>query len=73
MVSTALYLKPEDRMLYRDQWNSKELRLALEACRRALRYVGESHTDIHEDGSITAVIRRLCKDDERKRVIEKYR
>jgi len=70
MVSTALYQK--NSMLYRDQWSKQELRLALEACRGALRLVGESHTDIHNDGSITAVIRRLCKDDERKQVVEKW-
>jgi len=72
MASTALYLKPENRMLYRDQWSDKEVRLALWHCMRTLRYVGEVKTDRYEDGSITFVVRRLCTDKERSHVTENW-
>ena len=72
MASTALYLLPESRMLKRADWTKKELRLGLEACTRALKYRGDAKTDIHNDGDIAAVIRRLCTDRERKKVVEKW-
>ncbi len=70
MVSTALLLKGQ--MLYRSEWSKKEHGLALEACTRALKYVGQDQTDIHSEGEITAIIRRLCKDEERRQVTEKW-
>jgi len=53
-------------------WSIKERKIAIDAAIKALKYVGCDDTDIAKDERITLTIRRLCKEAERSRVIEKY-
>lgn len=72
MVSVALL--PRDRVgpIPRSEWTKRELKIARRAARLALEGVGDESTDILEDGQIALLVRRLCRDEERGQVLEKY-
>lgn len=53
-------------------WTKGQIQNAENRARRILRNVGEPATDKWEDGNTTIVIRRLCTEVERSRVLEHY-
>ena len=67
-----MYRRNSTTPMPRTEWTRKEIKTAKMAARQALESVGEEKTDIHENGEITYVIRRLCKDSERQLVTENY-
>ncbi|MEE9223090.1 MAG: hypothetical protein V3V40_06495 [Nitrosomonadaceae bacterium] len=69
MVSVALV---KGDPIYIKDWSVKESKIAFTAAKNALKYIGVESTDVIQDGNITLTIRRLCKDSERKHVVEKY-
>ncbi len=71
MTSVAILLPGHP--IPRDHWNHRMEKVAKKIARAALEGVGVEGTDIVESGNITHVIRRLCSDDERAQVTEKYR
>ena len=73
MVSVALLSRDlGGRPIPRSEWTKRELKIARRAARQALEGVGDESTDTPEDGQITHVIRRQCRDEERRQVLEKY-
>lgn len=71
MVSVAILKRPVGP-IPRSEWTPQELKWARRAANRTLEGVGDASTDIIEDGRTTFVIRRQCRDDERRQVLEKY-
>lgn len=69
MVSVAIIKSAPIKI---NDWSAKERKIAFTAAKNALKYMGVESTDVIQDGDITLAIRRLCKDSERKHVVEKY-
>lgn len=54
-------------------WTPRERKIARRAAKRALEGVGDATTDVLADGpEITITLRRQCRDEERRQVLEKY-
>lgn len=70
MVSVAIYRGRE--LLQREDWNQEERKLAKRMVKETLEGVGDYSTDTPEEGNVSTVIRRLCTDAERMKVLEKY-
>lgn len=71
MVSVALLVKPFGP-IPRPLWPDEQRSMAQRIARDALAGDGIESTDVPDDGEITFIIRRQCRDDERRRVTEKY-
>ena len=72
MVSVALLTRERGGPIPRDEWTRKEAKIARRAARAAIDGVGDTTTDVTEDGQTTFVIRRQCKHHERRQVLERY-
>ncbi len=76
MVSIALHLYKNGEYMGikpANQWSWKQREFCLKAARMALLNVGRPETDIiQNDGEFAMSIRRLCTDNERAMVPEKY-
>lgn len=72
MATVALLTRERNGPIPRREWTHEEARLAHQAVRAAIAGVGLPETDKTEEGDITAIIRRQCTDQERRRVLEKY-
>ena len=71
MASVALYRRGV--MLQKEQWNQEERKFARRCLAGTLEGVGVPATDVSSDeGRVSAIVRRLCTDDERRQVLEKY-
>lgn len=71
MASVALFCDRQGP-LSRENWSQRELKIAKRAARKALDGVGDSATDTLEDGRTIIAIRRQCRDEERREVLEKF-
>lgn len=72
MVSVALWDAERREKIHRELWSKREREAVKSIAREALEDVGERSSDIWEDfGSILA-LRRQCRDEERRQVLEKY-
>jgi len=58
--------------LFTAQWSPAVHDVAHRVAQRVLDGIGVPSTDVIEVGTITRVVRRLCTDAERSRVVEKY-
>jgi cobalamin-dependent methionine synthase I len=72
MVSVALFFDRQGP-LPRANWSQREQKIARRAAKRVLEGVGDPTTDVLEDGpEITIALRRQCRDEERRKVLEKF-
>lgn len=58
--------------LPRANWTQREHKIARRAAKRMLEGVGDTTTDVMEDGNTIIALRRQCRDEERRQVLEKY-
>jgi len=72
MTSVALFDAGKREKIPREMWSKRERTMAKDAARAALAGVGEPATDVWEDTGTIIVLRRQCRDEERRRVLEKY-
>ena len=72
MVSVALLTRERGGPIPREEWTRKEVKIARRAAHAAIDGVDNTTTDMTEDGQTTFVIRRQCKDPERRKVLEKF-
>ncbi len=72
MVSVALLTRDYGGPLLREDWTRNEYKMARRAACAALDGVGVKNTDTTEDETTVTIIRRLCRDGERRRVLERY-
>jgi len=54
------------------EWPPAAFGLAEKVARRVLDGVGVQSTDVITTGTWTTIVRRQCRDDERRQVVEKY-
>ena len=74
MVSVAIFrLHDRTRLpVRRESWTRGDLAAAVWAGRQALEHVGEPSREQVEDGPHTRIIRRACRDEERRLVAEPF-
>lgn len=68
----ALFDAEKQEQIHREMWTKREREIAKMAAREAVAEVGESSTDHWEDSGSIIALRRLCRDGERRQVLEKY-
>ena len=72
MVSVALFSNFKQEQIHRMNWTKQERKIARSAALSALTDAGDSTTDTWEDSGSIIALRRRCRDDERRLVVEKY-
>ena len=72
MASVALFDPQKQEQIHREMWTKREREIAKTAARDAIEDVGDMTMDRWEDSGSIIALRRLCKDDERRQVLEKY-
>ena len=72
MASVALFDAQRQEQIHRELWTKRERAMAKQAARQAIENVGEPGTDIFEDSGSIIAVRRQCRDEERRRVLESY-
>lgn len=71
MVTISITKKSKG-LLLRGNWSRKENAMAISYADIILMNLGKEETDINTNGMITTIIRRLCTNNERSKVTEKY-
>ncbi len=72
MASVALFNNEKQEQIPRQMWTKREREIAKQAARDAIENVGEINTDAWEDSGTIIALRRQCRDEERRQVMEKY-
>jgi hypothetical protein len=72
MVSVAMWDAERREKVHRELWTKREREAVKRVARDALEAVGERATDAWEDSGSILCLRRQCRDEERRQVVEKY-
>lgn len=72
MASAAYYPPNWNRPLSVESWNKTLRSIMKQVAVASVEGVGVTGTDVWEFGEVSAIVRRLCTDEERARVTERY-
>lgn len=72
MASVALFNTARREQIPREMWTKRERTIAIEEARAAMDGVGDPQSDTIEDHGTIIALRRVCTDDERRRVLERF-